>query len=100
MTKFSDIDMLAVEAIRKADHFTTSLFLGRGQYRIEKRPTVLAAMHAAREIEQDPAAHTRRALIYGIAPGGHATLLTTALVAKLLSLKLKGQIAILPATAG
>jgi hypothetical protein len=42
-------------------------------------------MHAGREIEQDPAAHTRRALIYGIAPDGHATLLTAALIAKLLS---------------
>jgi hypothetical protein len=29
------------------------MFLARGQYRIEKRPTVLAAMQAAREIEQD-----------------------------------------------
>ncbi|WP_407117045.1 hypothetical protein [Bradyrhizobium sp. LMG 9283] len=49
--------------------------------------TVLAAMQAAREIEQNPAAHTRRALVYAIAPDGHATLLTAALIAKLLSLK-------------
>ncbi|MEZ2143322.1 hypothetical protein AAE026_13625 [Bradyrhizobium sp. DN5] len=44
-------------------------------------------MQAAREIEQDPAAHNRRALVYAIAPDGHATLLTAALIAKLLSLK-------------
>ncbi|WP_130212563.1 hypothetical protein [Bradyrhizobium genosp. SA-3] len=87
MTQFSDIDMLAVEAIRKADHFTASLFLGRGQYRIEKRPTVLAAVQAAREIEQDPAAHNRRALVYAIAPDGPATLLTAGLISRLLSLK-------------
>lgn len=82
----TEIEARAVEAIRKADYFTASLFLGRGQYRVEKRSTVLAAMEAAREIESDPAAFTRRAIIYAIAPDGHATLLTAALIAKLLSL--------------
>ncbi|WLB24017.1 hypothetical protein [Bradyrhizobium japonicum] len=51
---------------------------------------LLAAMHVAREIESDPAAFTRRALIYAIAPAGHATLLTAALIEKLLSLKPNG----------
>lgn len=83
----SDIDTRAVEAIRKADHFTATLFLGRGQYRVEKRPTVLAAMQAAREIETDPRTFTRRASIYAIAPDGYATLLTAGLIAKLLSAK-------------
>jgi hypothetical protein len=87
---FDVIEAKAIEAIRSADHFTASLFIGRGQYLIEKRCTVLAAMQAAREIEHDPRACTRRALIYAIAPDGHATLLTAALVAKLLNLKLKG----------
>lgn len=85
MPKFSDIDMRAVEAIRRAAYFTATLAFGRGRYRVEKRPTVLAAMQAACEIEQDPAAHTRRALIYAIAPDGYATLLTAELIAKLLS---------------
>ncbi|WP_166304272.1 hypothetical protein [Bradyrhizobium sp. 2S1] len=84
---FDAIETRAIEAVRRADHFTASLFLGRGQYRVEKRPTVLAAMQAAREIESDPAAYTRRALVYAIAADGHATLLTAALIAKLLSLK-------------
>jgi hypothetical protein len=84
---FDAIETRAIEAIRHADHFTASLFLGRGQYRVERQPTVLAAMQAAREFEQDPAAHTRRALIYAIAPDGHATLLTAELISKLLSLK-------------
>jgi hypothetical protein len=84
---FDEIETRAVTAIREADHFTASLFLGRGQYRVERRPTVLAAMQAAREIEADPAAHTRRAIIYAIAPDGYATLITAALIAKLLSLK-------------
>ena len=74
MTTFSDIDMRAIEAIRGAAYFTATLAYGRGGYRVEERPTVLAAMDAAREIEQDPRAHTRRALIYAIAPDGHATL--------------------------
>ncbi|KRR12385.1 hypothetical protein [Bradyrhizobium valentinum] len=87
MTQFSDIDMRAIEAIRRAAYFTATLAFGRGRYRVEERPTVLAAMDAAREIEQDPAAHTRRALVYAIAPDGHATLLTSALIAKLLSLE-------------
>ena len=47
-------------------------------------------VEAAREIESDPAAFTRRAIIYAIAPDGHATLLTAALIEKLLSLKSKG----------
>ncbi|WFU45585.1 hypothetical protein QA640_47170 (plasmid) [Bradyrhizobium sp. CB82] len=83
---FDEIETRAVAAIRSADHFTASIFLGRGQYRIKKRSTVLAAMQAARELENDPAAFTRRAIIYAIAPDGHATLLTAALIAKLLSL--------------
>ena len=62
---FDDIETRAVAAIREADHFTASLFLGRGQYRVEKRPTVLA-------------------------PDGFATLLTAALIEQLLSLKSKG----------
>ncbi|MEY9460412.1 MULTISPECIES: hypothetical protein [Bradyrhizobium] len=82
-----EIETRAVAAIRKADHFTASIFLGRSKYRIEKRSTVIAAMQAARQIENDPAAFTRRALIYAIATDGHATLLTAALLAKLLSLK-------------
>jgi hypothetical protein len=84
---FDAIETRAIEAIRRADHFTASLFLGRGQYRVERRPTVLAAIQAGREIEQDPAAHTRRAIVYAIAPDGHATLLTAGLIAKLISLK-------------
>ncbi|MCP1761960.1 helix-turn-helix domain-containing protein [Bradyrhizobium japonicum] len=87
---FDEIETGAVAAIRSADHFTASIFLGRGHYRIEKCPTVLAAMQAAREIESDPAAFTRRALIYAIASDGHATLLTAALIEKLLSVKSKG----------
>jgi hypothetical protein len=34
---------------------------------IEKRYTLLTAMQAARELEYDPRAHTRRAIIYAIA---------------------------------
>ena len=83
---FSDIES-EIEAIRRADHFTASLFLGRGQYRVARRPTVLVAMQAAREIESEPRVFTRRALIYAIAPDGHATLLTAALIAKLFSLR-------------
>jgi hypothetical protein len=41
---FDAIETRAIEAIRRADHFTASLFLGRGQYRVERRPTILAAM--------------------------------------------------------
>jgi hypothetical protein len=65
-----------------------SLSIQFGQILLQS--TVLAAMQAAREIEHDPRECTRRALIYAIAPDGHATLLTAALVAKLLNLKLKG----------
>jgi hypothetical protein len=45
--------------------------------------TVLDAVRAARAIESEPGAYTRRALIYAIAKDGHATLLTAALIEKL-----------------
>ncbi|WP_407150534.1 hypothetical protein [Bradyrhizobium sp. ORS 86] len=77
---FDAIESRAIAAIRSADHFTASLFIGRGQYRIEKRYAVLAA---TRGLEYDSRAHTRRALIYAIAPDGHATPLTAALIVSL-----------------
>jgi hypothetical protein len=40
-------------------------------------------VRAARAIESEPGAYTRRALIYAIAKDGHATLLTAALIEKL-----------------
>jgi hypothetical protein len=59
---FDAIETRAVEAIRHADHFTASLFLGRGQYRVERRPTVLAAMQAAtRDRERSRRAYAPRA---------------------------------------
>ncbi|MEH2536588.1 MULTISPECIES: hypothetical protein [unclassified Bradyrhizobium] len=73
----------AIDAIRAADHFTASVFLGRGQYRVEKAATVFDAVRAARTLETEPGAYTRRALIYAIAQYGHTTLLTAALIEKL-----------------
>lgn len=84
---FDPIETRAVQAIRTADHFTATLFVGRGEYLVERRDTVLAVMQAASDIERDPRACTRRAMIYAIAADGHATLLTAALIAKLLSLQ-------------
>ncbi len=78
-----EIEARAIAAIRAADHFTASVFLGRGQYRVEKAATVFDAVRAARAIESEPGAYTRRALIYAIAKDGHATLLTAALIGKL-----------------
>lgn len=84
---FDAIETRAIAAIREADKFAASLFIGRGQYLIETRATVLAAMDAAAEMEKDPRAGTRRAMIYAIAADGYATLLTGALIRKLLNLK-------------
>jgi hypothetical protein len=77
-----EIEARAIDAIRSASHFTASLFLGRGEYRVEKAETVFAAVNLARQIEHD-AQGSRRALIYAIASDGYATLLTDALIDKL-----------------
>jgi hypothetical protein len=82
-----EVEAIAIDAIRKAKYFTATLLLGRGEYRIEERPTVLAAVQAAREMEGDPSAYTRRAVIYAVSPQGRSTLLTAALIEKLFNLR-------------
>ncbi|KRQ99264.1 hypothetical protein [Bradyrhizobium valentinum] len=84
-----DIEARAIDAIRKADHFTASIFLGRGKHRVVTAPTVWAAVRAARIIETDPQAFTRRAIIYAIASDGIATMITAELIQKLTALVLK-----------
>jgi hypothetical protein len=84
------VEAMAIEAIRKAEYFTATLLLGRGKYRIEQRPTVRSAVQAAREMEADPSAHTRRAIIYAVSPQGRSTLLTAALIKKLMERKENG----------
>jgi len=74
-----DIDTMAIDAIRTADHFVASLFIGRGEYKTEKRPTVSAARAAAKALEAEPG-FTRRAIIYAISREGVATMLTDALI--------------------
>lgn len=74
-----DIDTMAIDAIRTADHFLASLFIGRGQYKIEKRATVVAAREAARALNAEPG-FTRRAIIYAVSADGRATMLTDALI--------------------
>ncbi len=75
----------AIEAIRNADHFVASLFVGRGEYAIKSAPTVIRAIERARELEKDSRAFTRRATISAVGKDGRATLLTDTLMNQLLT---------------
>lgn len=74
-----------IDAIRKADHFLASLFKGAGVYEKVKAPTVLAALDAAAKLE-NLSRRTMRCMIYAVAPDGRATLLTGALIERLLKM--------------
>lgn len=71
-----------ISAIRFADHFLASLFVGRGEYRKRTGGTVLAAMQHARALERS-ASSTRRCMIYAIGKDGRATFITEALIERL-----------------
>lgn len=75
-------DETMIDAIRSADHFLVSMFVGRGVYEKRSARTVAMAMRVALDLEQ---AHTftRRAMIYAVARGGHSTFLTDDLIKRL-----------------
>lgn len=77
-----------IEAIRKADHFLASLFKGAGVYEKAKAPTVKAALAEALKMEQ-LSRRTMRCMIYAVAPDGRATLLTNALIERLMKMGTK-----------
>jgi hypothetical protein len=76
-----------IDAIRSADRFTATLFIGRGQYIGADASTVLGALKKAALLETDERAHTRRAMISAVSKEGHATFLTPALIQRLKDLK-------------
>jgi len=77
-----------IEAIRKADHFLASLFRGAGVYEKAKASTVIGALSEARKLEA-ASRRTMRCMIYAVAPDGRATLLTNALIARLMEMGTK-----------
>lgn len=75
-----------IAAIRGADHFMASLFRGVGLYQKATAPTVRGALQEAKRLE-GLARTTQRCMIYAISPEGRATLLTAALIGRLLALQ-------------
>lgn len=88
MKKRHPADLAAEEqmiaAIRTAEHFLASLFMGVGVYDKTEAPTVLAALEAARQMEA-AAPGTRRSMIYAVGQDGRATLLTNDLITRLIA---------------
>jgi hypothetical protein len=71
-----------IQAIRAADHFLASLFVGRGRYEKQQAPTVLAALHA-RVAMRERFGVNQHGMIYAVQKDGHAVFITDALIAKL-----------------
>lgn len=72
-----------IDAIRNAQSFIASLFVGRGQYEKLGAPTVLGALAAAEILEGQHVASTRRAIIYAVGFDNIATMITYGLIEKL-----------------
>lgn len=72
-----------IEAIRGADHFLASLFIGHGEYKKAKAATVYAAEIAAADLESNYSKHTRRCILYAVGKDGRATMITRDLIDRL-----------------
>lgn len=73
----------AIDAIRKAERFVASIFIGRGRYATGEALTVQGALNVAAELELDERAHTRKAMISAVGSDGYATFLPPALIRRL-----------------
>lgn len=71
-----------ITAIRGADHFLASLFVGAGQYEKERAPTVKQALGIGRRMVELRKARTRP-LYFAVSKDGAATYLTPALIRRL-----------------
>lgn len=71
-----------INAIREADHFVASLFVGRGKYEKMSGKTVKEAIAAgnrrAAEIQT-----SRRAILYAVSADNRATMITNSLIERL-----------------
>ena len=73
-----------ISAIRNADYFIASLFVGTGKYEKMRGKTIKDAFAAGnKRVEELRSA--RRPILYAIGPDGRATMLTMALISRLLS---------------
>jgi hypothetical protein len=79
-----------VDAIRAADHFLASLFVGRGIYRKAEAPTVLAAIKAGKCLMDSEERPNARPIYYAVGKDGRATMLTQALIDRLLEIARRG----------
>lgn len=75
-----------IVAIRNADCFLASLFVGRGEYKKIGAPTVLGALAAAQLLESAHNTSTRRAIIYAVGADNSATMITYELIERLRSI--------------
>lgn len=75
-----------IEAIRHAQSYVASLFVGRGEYEKAGAPTIYGALAAAQLLESKHIKSTRRAIIYAVGHDNAATMLTYELIDHLISI--------------
>lgn len=73
-----------ITAIREADHFVASLFVGSGRYEKRAARTVLAAQAAGRRLEDD-FPNCRRHMLYAVQADDRAVFITQKLIERLLT---------------
>lgn len=71
-----------IEAIRSADHFLASVFVGVGKYEKQKGATLADAMRRGNEFVAVNRVNARP-IMYAIAADGQATMITNALIERL-----------------
>lgn len=76
-----------VDAIRGANHFLASLFVGRGEYQVRSARNIKEALSTALLLES-AFPTTRKCIIYAVSAetGGHVTMLTYGAIDKLLAM--------------
>lgn len=74
-----------IDAIRSADHFLASLFVGRGEYQVRSARNVKEALSIAPLLES-AFPTTRKCIIYAVAKDGVATMLTYSMIDRQLAM--------------
>lgn len=77
-----------IDAIRSADRFMASIFRGAGEYTKLERPTVLQAIGAGNDLVTTLRINAQP-IIYAIGSDGKATMLTRALIERLVKMGTK-----------
>lgn len=73
-----------IAAVEGAVFFQAALFVGTGQYRTEKRATVMSAVRAGRIMEAIER-NGRRHIVYAVSPHGSSVMLTPGIIERMIA---------------